>query len=202
MRKIVLYKRVSQEFHGITEKVCNIFLRGCEEFHLRKAKKSIKFLVVKPISSTRYLSRCQIALIDFRDMSQEHNMSESGIPCRWLLVYQDHFTKFIRLRPLKNKCAEEVADILEDLFCELGIPHILQSDNGREFKNNILYSLVNLNQGNTKIVHGKPRHPESQGSVERANRDIKNALASKMRDNDDDLCWVKYVRWKFTMKRT
>ena len=30
--------------------------------------------------------------------------------------------------------------------------------------------------------------------MERANRDIKNALASKMRDNDNDLCWVKYVR--------
>ena len=194
VRRIGLYKRVSQEFHGITEKACNLFLQGCEECHLRKAKKSIKSLVVKPISSTRYLSRCQVDRIDFRDMSQEHNMSESGIPYRWLLVYQDHFTKFIRLRPLKNKCAEEVADVLQDLFCELGIPHILQSDNGKEFKNNILLSLVNSNQSNTKIIHGKPRHPESQGSVERANRDIKNALASKMRDNNNDLCWVKHVR--------
>ena len=163
MRRIGLYKYVSQEFHGITEKVCNIFLQGCEECHLRKAKKSIKSLVVKPISSTRYLSRCQVDLIDFRDMSQEHNISESGIQYCWMLVHQDHFTKIIRLRALKNKCAEEVADLLEDLFCELGIPHILQSDNGKEFKNNILYSLVNLNQGNTNIVHGKTRHPESQG---------------------------------------
>ena len=56
-------------------------------------------------------------------------MSEPGIPYRWLLVYQDHFTKFIRLRPLKNKCPVEVADVIEDIFCELGIPHILQSDN-------------------------------------------------------------------------
>ena len=131
VRRIGLYKRVTQEFHGITEKICNVFLQGCEECHLRKAKKSIKSLVVKPISSTRYLSRCQVDLIDFRDTSQEHNISESGIPYRWLLMYQDNFTKFIRLRPLKNKCAEEVADVLEDLFCELGIPHILQSDNGR-----------------------------------------------------------------------
>ena len=194
VRRIGLYKRVSQEFHGITEKTCNIFLQGCEECHLRKAKKSIKSLVVKPISSTRFLSRCQVDLIDFRDKSEEHNMSESGIPYRWLLVYQDHFTKFIRLRPLKNKCAVEVARVIENIFCELGIPHILQSDNGREFKNNILYSLINENRPNTKILHRKPRHPESQGSVERANCDLKNALASKMRDNSNDLCWVKYVR--------
>ena len=68
--RIGLYKRVSQEFHGITEKTCNIFLQGCEECHLRKAKKSIKSLVVKPKSSTRFLSRCQVDLIDFRVMSE------------------------------------------------------------------------------------------------------------------------------------
>ena len=89
-------------------------------------------------------------------------MSESGIPYRWLLVYHDHFAKFIQLRPLKNKCAVEVADVLEDIFCELSISYILQSDNGREFKNNILYSLINENRPNTKILHGKPRYPEMQ----------------------------------------
>ena len=102
--------------------------------------------MVKPISSTRYLS--QVDLIDFKDMSHGHNISGSGVPYRWLLVYQDHFTKFIRLRPLKNTCAEEVADVLEDLFGELGIAHILQSDNGKNFKITLLFSLVNSNQGN------------------------------------------------------
>ena len=121
-------------------------------------------------------------------------MSESGVPYRWLLVYQDHFTKFIRLRPLKHKSAEEVSEVLEDFFCELGPPHFLQSDKGGEFKNNILFSLLNKNWPDTKIVHGKPRHPESQGSVDRANCDLKNALASKMRDNSNDLGWGKYVR--------
>ena len=66
VRRIGLYKRVSQEFHGITEKACNNFLQGCEECHLRKAKKNINSLVVKPISSARFLSRCQVDLIDFR----------------------------------------------------------------------------------------------------------------------------------------
>ena len=34
------------------------------------------------------------------------------------------------------------------------------------------------------IVHGKPRHSQSQGSVERANQDIENKLASWMKDNN------------------
>ena len=34
------------------------------------------------------------------------------------------------------------------------------------------------------IVHGKPRYPQSQGSVERANCDIKDMLIAWMSDND------------------
>jgi hypothetical protein len=34
------------------------------------------------------------------------------------------------------------------------------------------------------IVHGKPRHPQSQGSVEQSNADIHDMIVSWMRDND------------------
>lgn len=35
-----------------------------------------------------------------------------------------------------------------------------------------------------KIVHGSPRHPQTQGSVERSNQDVKNMLRAWMRDNN------------------
>ena len=35
-----------------------------------------------------------------------------------------------------------------------------------------------------KIVHGKPRHNESQGSVERANQDVENMLATWKETNN------------------
>ena len=99
-----------------------------------KSQEIGKTSVVKPISSTRILSRCQVDLIDFRDMSEQH-MSDSGTPYKWLMVYQHHFTKYLLLRPLKYKSAAEVANTLEEIFCDIGPPHILQSDNGREFCN-------------------------------------------------------------------
>ena len=43
-----------------------------------------------------------------------------------------------------------------------------------------------------KIIHGKPRHPESLGLVERVNREIKKVLGSLMRKVNDP-CWVTYV---------
>ena len=110
-------------------------------------------------------------------------------------LYLDHFTKKINLTPLKRKTGEEVTEVLLDIFCESGPPHILHSNNGREFSNHLLFSTLAEKLPSIKIIHGKPRHPESQGAVERANRDIKDALFTMMFDNGNDQCWVKYLRW-------
>ena len=92
------------------------------------------------------------------------------------MVYQDHLTKFVVLRPLQKKSADEVIKYLLDIFSLFGSPHILQSDNGREFKNVNLATMIREKWPECKIVHGKPRHPQSQGFVERVNKEIKKCL--------------------------
>lgn len=57
------------------------------------------------------------------------------------MVYQGHFTKFILLRALKTKSVIEVTNALFDIFLILGIPAILQSDNEKEFLNQIILAL-------------------------------------------------------------
>jgi hypothetical protein len=61
------------------------------------------------------------------------------------MVYQDHFTKFIQLRPLRAKSSLEVANALFDIFSIFGVPLILQSDNGREFRNQVVNYNKNIN---------------------------------------------------------
>ncbi len=56
---------------------------------------------------------------------------------KWLLVYQDHFTKFVQLRPLKAKSAIEVATALFDIFSVFGVPFIASL----QYSNDILYGL-------------------------------------------------------------
>jgi hypothetical protein len=58
-----------------------------------------------------------------------------------------------------------------DIFLLLGAPVILQSDNGTEFTANVISELKEF-WPSLKMVHGKARHPQSQGSAERANGDI------------------------------
>ena len=64
-----------------------------------------------------------------------------------------------------------------------GVPFIMQSDNGREFANKIIQNLADMWSG-MKLVHGKPRHSQSQGSVERSNQDIRDMLIAWMSDNN------------------
>ena len=86
---------------------------------------------------------------------------------RWkfiqILSYQDHLSKFVQLRPMESKRAEEVAKNLIDIFCIFGAPAILQSDNGREFTARVIEECVSLWPG-LKTVHGQPRHSQSQVS--------------------------------------
>ncbi|CAG4961256.1 unnamed protein product [Parnassius apollo] len=116
----------------------------------------------------------------------------------FILVYQDHLTKFIQLRPLQSKTAEEVSKILLDIFCIFGSPSILQSDNGREFPNQVVESLTQMWPG-LKIMHGKPRHSQSQGSVERANQNVQIMLMTWMKDENCEK-WSEGFRFVQLMK--
>ena len=66
-----------------------------------------------------------------------------------------------------------------------GPPLILQNDNGREFVNNVIARLKNL-WLDIVIVRGRPRHPQTQGSVERANQDVGKMLGNWMKHNRTD----------------
>lgn len=59
---------------------------------------------------------------------------------------------------------------------------ILHSEHGREFCIRILEQLKSMRPG-LKLVTGKPRHSQSQGSVERCNQDVEKFLAAWMEAN-------------------
>ena len=101
---------------------------------------------------------------------------------KFILQYQDHATKSCDLRALVSKRAAEVALNLLDIFLDKGAPMILQSDNGREFVAEIIKELTSL-WPECKILHGRPRHPQSQGSIERSNQDVEKMITHWCKDN-------------------
>jgi hypothetical protein len=74
---------------------------------------------------------------------------------KFVMVYQDHLTQFCNIRALTSKHATEVAFNLIEVFTLFGEPHILQSDNGREFTA-LVISELKLMGPELVIVHGIP----------------------------------------------
>ncbi|XP_008189907.1 KRAB-A domain-containing protein 2-like [Acyrthosiphon pisum] len=155
----------------------------------KKSSNPKRGLVSKPMLHNAFNSRAQVDLIDMQ--SQIYN------EFKFIMIYQDHLTKFILLRHLKSKRAEEIVFNLIDIHTTFGAPAILHSDNGREFVNTMITEL-DMIWGDIKIVHGKPKHSQSQWSVERANRDVEDILATWMAENNsrDWPSGIKFVQFR------
>ena len=107
-------------------------------------------------------------------------------------------SKCVQLRPVTSKGAPEIAYQLLDVLSIFDAPNILQSDNGREFVNSIIDEHRSMWEG-LKIVHGKPRNSQSQGSVERANRGIEDMLTTWLHSNATTH-WVDGLHFVQVMK--
>ena len=90
------------------------------------------------------------------------------------LVLVDVFTGFIVLRALPDKSATSVAQALWDIFCLIGIPRVLQSDNGTEFVNRVIASLNTLIGVNHRYI--SEYNPRADGKVERCVRTVKLSI--------------------------
>lgn len=108
---------------------------------------------------------------------------------RYILVIADYFTKWTEAFPIKDKCADTVADILvREIVCRFGMPLVIHSDQGREFENGLMHSMCDL-LGCTKTKTA-PYHPASDGMIERFNRTCVMMLSmfvNDRRDNWDEL---------------
>ena len=83
-----------------------------------------------------------------------------------LLVVIDVFTGYIVLRPLLSNTGELVAQELWKLFAMFGLPEIIQSDNGSEFVNSVVRSLLKLINVDHRLITAY--NPRCDGKVERS----------------------------------
>ncbi len=111
------------------------------------------------------LERIQTDLIDFS------NKPDHGY--KYVLHIKDHFSKYTALYSCRDKTATGVRDQFAHWLGHFGVPKVVQSDNGGEFKG-VLEELL-YEQG-IEIVHGRPKHPQSQGLVEQGNLVAKRKL--------------------------
>ena len=112
-----------------------------------------------------------------------------------VLVYIDHFTKWVEVVPLKRHDGASVASAFLSVCARWGPPEVIRCDNGSEFVNAVVDALFKVFGVN--VQHGAVRHPQSQGTAERFNKTLLTLIRKSLEAVDDweaalDLLLHKY----------
>ncbi|KAG9394418.1 hypothetical protein J8273_4075 [Carpediemonas membranifera] len=124
-------------------------------------------------------------------------ISEDSAGNRYVVVITDTFTHFTELVPAPSNNADAAAAAIWASICRHGIPAILHTDGGPEYANRIITALTER----LSVTHHRttPFHPQSNGHVERVNREIKRHLRTLALAFNSFDAWsttlLPYVAW-------
>jgi transposase InsO family protein len=115
--------------------------------------------------------------------------------CYWLTII-DRYSRWLEFIPLPGKSAEDVASALfKEWIARYGVPSTILSDNGLEFRNNLLNALSE--RLGVRRQFSAPYHPKTNGLCERVHRFAKEALGSildsKLRQWDEFLPMLAFA---------
>lgn len=98
-----------------------------------------------------------------------------------MVVFQDHFTKYVEAQPLRTATGPTIVAALEKLVLNRwGCPRYLLTDNGTEFLNR--YMTAQLSQYGVRQTNVPPYHAQAN-PVERVSRTLKTMMISYIGDN-------------------
>ena len=135
--------------------------RDCQRYNVVRAG----FHPARSITAAMPGDHYQIDLAEMPTSLEGHN---------YILVLVDVFTGFVVLKAIENKEAATVARAVWETCCVIGIPKIIQSDNGSEFKNKIVNAMCRLTGINRRFI--APYNPRADGKVERTVKTIKDTV--------------------------
>lgn len=175
-----LFQYISDHYIGISKRYIEDWLKRQENWQLYQRRNPKQ--IVKPLHFERPLDRVQID-ITYLSKPDDRTILQHNYGNKYLLVLIDWFSKFLWVRPLKNKSANNVARITEEVINIMPrVPESIQSDNGTEFRGE--FSTM-LRHYNIKQIYSRPYTPTSQGLVERVNQTLKRRLAVVLAERGD-----------------
>lgn len=106
-----------------------------------------------------------------------------GERCHPLLVLDDHSRFLLQLRSCPNERTETVQQALIATFRGYGLPEQMLMDNGSPWGSDAVHVYTPLGvwllRLGIAVLHGRPRHPQTQGKLERLNRTLEEDVLSR-----------------------
>ncbi|KAG5868291.1 hypothetical protein JTB14_023318 [Gonioctena quinquepunctata] len=112
---------------------------------------------------------------------------------RYLLTFQDYFTKYPEVIPLPDQKADTIARaFVEQIIVRHGTPKKLLTDQGANFTSTLFKEVCKLL--NIKKIQTSSYAPTSNGQIERMHRVLKDMLSQYICDNQRDWdSWIPFV---------
>ena len=124
----------------------------------------------------------ELVSMDFID-----NSKNPSADFKYILVFVDHFSRFVIAIPTMNQLAATVARVLvQEVICKYGCPRRLLSDQGSHFCNKLVQTLSE--HFGIKKMQTSAYHPQSNGVVERHIGAIKSVLHAVCKENPS--AWI------------
>ena len=109
---------------------------------------------------------------------------------KFILCVTDAFSKYAELVAIPDKSASTVGSALfSRLLCRHGLPLEIVSDNGKEFCNEIVDTLLALMK--IKKTNTTPYHPQTNAQAEVCNKTISAYLKTQVLSSTLD--WEQYI---------
>jgi hypothetical protein len=106
-----------------------------------------------------------------------------------LLVLVDLFTSYVIAFPIRDRSAKSVAEKLWLVCSMFGLPSVLQSDNGKEFCNEVVREMSKIMQLDLRFI--APYNPRCDGAVERAIGVLSTTIKKMLQGAD--IYWPLFV---------
>ena len=155
---------MKSKYTGINERRVRKWLHK-DKMHSHMNAQFLNKPPLRTIHASYVFQRVQIDLIDMRS-----DIVPAG---KYILTFLDVFSRFVILRPLKDKSVASVKHAVKNICMEHGFPNIIQCDNGPEFRGTFPAFLA---KRGVKLIHSRPYHPQSQGKVESMNKLVKRKI--------------------------
>ena len=178
---------VNLKYKNITRLVIALFLKHCRicnkrKYNFKKNQEKIQRKIELIIKNEIFY----LATVNIIDMK-----SRSDDEFKYILVFQEHLTKFVILKALKTTNASETVKHLLDIFCMFGAPSVLQSDN-------LLFVTDVLKKLKTDWPEGKIRNGSTGQSDEvkfnKTNQDIEGMVENWITD-EKSMKWTECLKF-------
>lgn len=113
-----------------------------------------------------------------------------------IMVITEYLSKYPEAYPIKSKSSEEIAKNLLNYISKFGPPKTILTDQGKEFTNQIIEKLYNINGIEHRITSSY--NPRCNGLTERFNQTLINSLRKHSEEHPERWDeWIPFVLWAY-----